>query len=644
MWAVWSGWASGCDARMPGCLSGWAAPSWLPAILSPGMIHGTDRTQGTDESHGTDREQGAGEAQGAGRIDGKYEVRSELMRDGHLVLYSVTAIQQPGRADLDGQLLRLGWFQVSTSAQRSSFHRYRAALKALAPAGLIDVVARPGAYYTVWKPLEGQPLTAFLALPVRGELPVQALRDLATGLSEQGYALNDAEVIFSDDDEPQLAYLVPAQRSLDEALALNAQVLSPLRKGRVRRHRPALSLWAVLPGLLFLGGAGYLGAKAARIYLNPPVLEVKGVTGQPAEQAARALAGSGFRVVYADGEAPGQAVGTVVSQDPPAGTSLPAGRQITLTVNNPPPLMVPRLDDLSLDAVAVSLSENRLTRGEVITVDGTFTGTPKGRVIAQLPAAGATAQRGDRVTLLVSGGVGGKQTWLPPLTGLSFEDARDLVRRAGLVVNVVTRKDSSARENTVLAQTPAAYVKVDAGSPVSLTVASVGFAGPSQSAGDLPLPPPVYVPPPVTPAPASDPAALPEIPPSGTQPPNTAIPSVTVPSTTVPSTTAPAPSTTAPTGTAPTGTVPATPPAAGSPTPNAPFRTVRLDYAFPASLPEGTVDIVVRDQDGERTVLAGTSSSSAAGATARQEGVRVRGDAVFIVRIGGQEYTSFPAR
>ena len=73
-------------------------------------------------------------------------------------------------------------------------------------------------------------------------------------------------------------------------------------------------------------------------------------------------------------------------------------------------------------------------------------------------------------------------------------------------------------------------------------------------------------------------------------------------------------------------------------------RTVRLDYAFPVNLPEGTVDIVVRDQDGERTVLAGTPSSAAAGATAQQEGIVVRGEAVFTVRVNGQEFTSFPAR
>ena len=633
----------------------------LARYTCAGMTHGTDISQGTPQD--IDRPQDLGRIQGAGRIDGKYEVLSELMRDGHLTLYSVLATG-PSAAGLSAQgqpeLLRLGWFEVGNSAQRSGFHRYRAALKALAPTGLIDVVARPGAYYTVWRPLEGQPLTAFLALPIRDELPVQALRDLADGLSEQGYALSDAEVIFSEDDGPQLAYLVPAERSLEEAVALNAQVLSPLKKGRVRRHRPALSAWAVLPGLLFLGGAGYLGAQAARIYLNPPVLEVRSVTGQPAEQAARVLADSGFRVVYADGEAPGQAVGTVVSQDPAAGISLPAGRQITLTVNNPPPLQVPRLDDLSLDAVAVSLAENRLTHGEVITVDGTFTGTPKGRVIAQLPAAGATAQRGDKVTLLVSGGVGSKQTWLPPLTGLSFDDARDLVRRAGLVVNKVTRKDSSARENTVLAQTPAAYAKVDVGSPVSLTVASVGFAGPSQSAGTLPLPPPVYVPPPVDPAPIT-PVPGPEILPT---PENGAATGQTTGQTTAGQTTGQPGGQTgtgqpgtgqAGTGQAGTGQPPAT---TGQPTPGqggtSPVttpepptiqtRTVRLDYAFPANLPEGTVDIVVRDQDGERTVLAGTPSSAAAGATAQQEGIVVRGAAVFTVRVNGQEFTSFPAR
>lgn len=586
------------------------------------MTQGTDRTQS---------------AQNTNRIDSKYEVLSELARDGHQVTYSVAAHGRP-------EPLRLCWFAVSSSAQRSSFHRYRAALKALAPAALHDVVARPGAYYTVWKPLEGQSLAAFLALPVRGELAVQALRDLATGLSEQGFALSDAEVVFPEDGdgEPQVVYLAPAERTPEEATALNAEVLAPLKKGKLRRHRPALSVWAVLPGLLFLGGAGYLGAQAARIYLNPPVHEVSSVTGQPAEQAARKLTDSGFRVIYADGEAPGQAVGTVVSQDPVAGTSLPAGRQVTLTVNNPPPLTVPRLDDLDLNGVATALAENRLTRGQVITVDGTFSGTPKGRVIAQLPAAGTTAQRGDKVTLLVSDGIGSKQTWLPRLTGLNFDDARALVRRAELVVNKVVPQNSNERENTVLAQSPAPFAKVDVGSPVTLTISRVQFTGPNQSAGNLPLPPPVYVPPPVQQTPA--------VPvPDSTTPPDPTLPDPALTAPPGTDTTAPVTPPIEQPGTPPVtpsaSTTPATPPAATPPATAtlAQTRTVRLDYAFPASLPDGSVDIVVRDDDGERVVFNATPSSSAAGANARDD-VQVRGDAVFIVRINGQEFTSFAAR
>ena len=651
---------------------------------------------------------------GADRIDSKYEVLSELGREGHLRRYSVHEAGRPA-----GERRRLEWFEVSTSAQRSSFHRYRSGLKALAPAALLDVVARPGAYYTVWKPLPGRPLAEFLALPVRGEAEVQGLRDLGTGLAEHGFALQDADVVFPGDGPgeaagPQIAYLAPAERPLEEAVGLNAALLTPLGRGKLRRRRPALSIWAVLPGLLFLGEAGYLGAQAGRIYLNPPIQEIRDVTGKPAEDAARTLVASGFRVAYTDGEGPGLPVGAVLSQDPPGGSNLPVGRQVTLTVNNPPPLTVPKLDDLNLNQVAGILAENRLARGQVLTVDGSFSGTPKGRVIAQLPEAGATAQRGDKVTLLVSGGIGSKLTWLPPLTGLSFEDARDLARRAGLVVHTVQRKNSDARQNTVLDQQPAAYVKVDVGSPVTLTIATIPVSGPTQKTGALPLPPP-YVPPPrpvppvVAPPPVQTPVIPPVTPDPATQTPATQNPATQTPATQLPGTPAgtdPSPATTPvtppvtppatqtpATQTPATQTPPAQTPATQSPatqtppvqtppqnTPVAPdptlpssgqtlpstpatqtppaqtpatqtpatsgaaARTVALSYNFPSDLPSGTVDIIVRDADGTRTVLAATPSSTVTGATAQQDNVQVRGDAVFVVRVNGQEFTSFPAR
>ena len=186
------------------------------------------------------------------------------------------------------------------------------------------------------------------------------------------------------------------------------------------------------------------------------------------------------------------------------------------------------------------------------------------------------------------------------------------------------------------------------GSAVALTVATVSFTGPSQSAGNLPLPPPVYVP--STPTP-TDPVPTD---PTGNTTANTTEGTANNGAAATPDT--PAADTTGATqngGQTPEAVQPDTIPVApqtgtaqtgGAQPETTQARSVQLNYAFPANLPEGTVDIVVRDQDGERTVLSGTPSSSAAGATAQQDGVQVRGDATFIVRVNGQEFTSFPAR
>ncbi|MGI8748289.1 MAG: PASTA domain-containing protein, partial [Deinococcus sp.] len=187
----------------------------------------------------------------AQQIDGKYDVLALEEQGEGLSRYRVFAA---GRLEP----LTLDWFEISSSAQRSAFHRYRGALRALAPAGLVDVVARPGAYYALWQPLDGQPLAEFLALPVRDEAAVRGLHDLSAQLAEQGFALGDAEVIFGSGGLPQLAHLSPAAHSPAEAQALSAEALAPLKQGRVRRQRAALSPLAVLPGALFLLAASYL--------------------------------------------------------------------------------------------------------------------------------------------------------------------------------------------------------------------------------------------------------------------------------------------------------------------------------------------------------------------------------------------------
>lgn len=585
--------------------------------------------------------------QAAAVIDGKYQVVRELAREGHVTLSEVRAGE--------GVTRRVAWFDVASPASRQGFHAYRAALRAVSPAGLTDVVARPGAYYAVWQPVTGTPLAEFAAQPgMKHEETVQAVRALAARLAEHGYTLPDADVLV-DGREVRVAYLRPAPegRTPEEAARLNAAALAPLNGGRVRRRREPGAWLAFVPGLLLLGGAAYLGAQAAQVYLNPPVREVAAVTGKAAQGAAKTLAAAGFQVRTVEGDSPGLPIGAVIRQEPAGGTNLPVGRQVTLTVNNPPSVTVPKLEELTVDQARASLRDNSLSLGGVIRVDGTLTKTPEGRVIAQVPEAGADLQRGQPVGLMVSTGVRAKQTYLANLSGMTYTAARDHARVAGLVVNRVIQQPSDAPENTVLEQTPAPYVQVPVGSPVTLTVAVARYSPPSQPAGSLPLPPP---PPTAEPESAEPESGAPErteqpgtdatgqgdtgqgnTGQTDTGPTDTVQPDTVQPETPVAPPEAPAAT---PEDTAPPATpeqVPTTPEDTSASDVNT--RTVNFRYEFPRDLPGGTYTIAVRDADGEREVYGPTDSSQFAGSVAEGP-VPVRGDTAFIIRRDGNEYAT----
>ncbi|CAM3657542.1 PASTA domain-containing protein [Deinococcus frigens] len=569
-------------------------------------------------------------------IDGKYGVLRELSHHGNVTLSEVRAAE--------GVTRQVAWFEISTPADRQAFHAYRSVLRALNPAGLTDIVARPGAYYAVWQTVGGIPLEGMLAQPKKRQETLDNIRTLAARLAEHGYALMDADIVI-EGDEPRVAYLRALQlpRTPEDIAARNVAVLSALKDGKVRRKRQPGAWLAFIPGLLFLGGAGYLGAQAAQIYLNPPVREVAGVGGQEARAAARKLTEAGFRVAYTEGQVGNQGVGTIIRQDPAAGTNLPIGRLVTLTVNNPPSIEVPKLEEQNLEQAKNILKDRSMVLGKVLKVDGTLTNTPEGRIVSQLPEAGSPAQRGQPIQVMVSTGISGKVTFLPNLTGLTVEQARDYARAAGLVITRVSEQPSDKPPGSVLEQTPAQFVQVDVGSPVTLSVAVARYSAPSREAGSLPLPPPPPVPtPPPEPEVPSGPLPLPQDPsplplplpqeqiPAPQEPPDTTVPTRVPTPDEVPAT---------PPGTAPDTTSPDTNSAAAPDTTAPPSRTVSFQYTFPADLPAGTYNVVVSDASGERQILQPTDASQLAGRNANSsQPLQVTGEAVFIVRRDGADY------
>ncbi len=100
---------------------------------------------------------------------------------------------------------------------------------------------------------------------------------------------------------------------------------------------------------------------------------------------------------------------------------------------------------------------------------------PKNTILAQVPAAGETADRGAEVVLDVSEGV--ERATIPALAGLSRDDAERTLRDVGLVVGDVTEDPSDTARGIVMATAPPVGYTVPRGSRVALTVS----AGPPES-------------------------------------------------------------------------------------------------------------------------------------------------------------------
>lgn len=216
----------------------------------------------------------------------------------------------------------------------------------------------------------------------------------------------------------------------------------------------------------------------AKVYETPPPVTILRVSEWPSDEPT------------VPGRPPPDEAETVVQRGGPPGPPPPEG---------PPPEeaerdLWPWLLALLLLVVAGILLAYFLTRGgghktkQVPTVVGQtqtaarvkledagfkvvttnrFSNQPKGKVVAQRPAANTKADKGSTVTIFVSRGV--KQVAVPNVLGLSQSEAVSQLTKAGLNSTVVL-VPNSAPSGRVIAQDPTSSTKVNAGSTVRLNV------------------------------------------------------------------------------------------------------------------------------------------------------------------------------
>ncbi len=205
---------------------------------------------------------------------------------------------------------------------------------------------------------------------------------------------------------------------------------------------------------------------------------VPDVVGLREAQARATLEDEGFSVDVVREQADEPEM-TVVEQDPAAGSSVPTGSRVTITVSTGPQETQTETETVTEtetetetetappetvempDAVGQDYAEAAAAVFDAGLIADTYptpSDEPRGTVIAQNPAAGEEVERGSVVRLNVALGSGDRPPReVPDMTGPALADAHEQCRDAGFTCRTVYRDAPSAEEvGEVIDQAPAA--------------------------------------------------------------------------------------------------------------------------------------------------------------------------------------------
>ena len=238
---------------------------------------------------------------------------------------------------------------------------------------------------------------------------------------------------------------------------------------RRRRRWP----WVVLVIVLLAG----IGGAVAAVTYEPPVKEpvrvidlpVPGLVGVQQADAEQVLNAAGWTVDVKTTRRNDTKVGQVLEVSPAAGKRLPKGRPVVITVSEGQEIV-----DVPQGLVGAPLQEVQAAFGAVgleTTVDSSTYDEKivKGGVIQYVDGTPGQLERGSTVGLVVSDGPR-PRTVPGGLAGRTEAEASSLITNEGLKVAVNRQYSDTAKEGTVVSQSPGGGTTVPRGETVTIEV------------------------------------------------------------------------------------------------------------------------------------------------------------------------------
>ena len=193
-------------------------------------------------------------------------------------------------------------------------------------------------------------------------------------------------------------------------------------------------------------------------------VEVPAVLGLETETARELIVSRGLRmVVRAEEPSDEHPAGRVSSQEPLAGSEIPADTAVNVVISTGmPKVTVPSLTGQTLADARARLESLGLRVGSV-TEGGEG---PPGTVTSLDPATGSEVDSGAEINIVAT--AAGVE--IPDVVGTNYRRVREQLTQLGLTTRIRRRYDESRPDFVVLSIEPAAGERVPPGSEVTLTI------------------------------------------------------------------------------------------------------------------------------------------------------------------------------
>ncbi|PWH07599.1 Stk1 family PASTA domain-containing Ser/Thr kinase [Brachybacterium endophyticum] len=201
---------------------------------------------------------------------------------------------------------------------------------------------------------------------------------------------------------------------------------------------------------------------------GPEQVEVPDLTDMSRDDATQALKDAGLGIEIGDSkDASGKKAGTVVGQDPPAGSSAEAGDSVTVNLASGE-TELPDVTGLDQDRATDTLQE----QGFEVESSTRESDEDPGTVVDQTPSGGGgkTAEVGSSVQIVVAKAPG--DVTVPNVVGRSEADARKALSSEDFGVEVTYQSDDDVAKGTVIKSDPKPNDKVSPNTTVTIYVST----------------------------------------------------------------------------------------------------------------------------------------------------------------------------